>query len=268
MALSIGAPGRSPEAHGGEVRYRTPGRVPRHHRADRRAEAGGHHAHVGQHQRSADDPEAPLRQQPRHAGRPRQRHHRHPHHPRQQVPDRSRRCRSAPPRSTTSSAATSTASRRSAASAPTSACTASPSTTTPVLDRAGAGGVQGVPPRSRAQGLPPLPGSLRSESARGGRAEQGAGVHQRRHRAHARRRDGEGPAAVPQDGLPRPEGDGGAGPLRPAPRRRHPRRLGRHDLRRLQAAQPRRRSTAPASPCSAARSTTPRTSSRSSASCG
>ena len=35
-----------------------------------------------QHQRNPDDPEAHLRQQPGHAGGPRQRHHRHPRHAR------------------------------------------------------------------------------------------------------------------------------------------------------------------------------------------
>ena len=41
------------------------------------------------------------------------------------------------------------------------------------------------------------------------------------------------PAAVSEDGLSRPQGDGRAGPLRSAPGRRHPRRLGRNDLRRV-----------------------------------
>ena len=36
MAFGIGAPGRSPEAHAGELRYRTPGGVPRPDPADRR----------------------------------------------------------------------------------------------------------------------------------------------------------------------------------------------------------------------------------------
>ncbi len=98
------------------------------------------------------------------------------------------------------------------------------------LDREALERVQGVSPRGRTQGVSPFPGSLRSESARSGRGEQDAGVHQRRHRPHARRRHREGPADLPQDGLPRPQGDGGAGPLRSAPRRRHPRRLGRHHL--------------------------------------
>ena len=35
-------------------------------------------------------------------------------------------------------------------------------------------------------------------------------------------------AALPQDGLSRPQGHGRARPVRPAPRRRHPGRLGRH----------------------------------------
>ena len=77
----------------------------------------------------------------------------------------------------------------------------------------------------------------------------------------------EGPAALPQDGLPRPQGDGGTGPLRPAPGRRHPRRLAPAPPTTPSSCSARRRSTAPASPCSAARSTTPRTSSPSSASC-
>ena len=54
MALAIGAPGRSPEAHSGEVRYRSLAEFRDIIDADRRAEAGGHHAHVGQHQRGAD----------------------------------------------------------------------------------------------------------------------------------------------------------------------------------------------------------------------
>ena len=49
--------------------------------------------------------------------------------------------------------------------------------------------------RGRAQGLPPLPGNLRSEPARSGRGEQAARLHQRRHRPHPGRRHRDGPAA-------------------------------------------------------------------------
>ena len=96
-----------------------------------------------------------------------------------------------------------------------------------------AGSLQGVPPRGRGQGVPPLPGSLRSERLPSIRPADLAPVHQRPHRPHAGRRDQPRAAAVPEDRLPRPGRDGGPGPLRPLAGGRHSRRLGRHHLRRL-----------------------------------
>ena len=49
MAFGIGSPGRSPEMHAGEVRFRTLAEYREQIRADRPAGAGRHHAHVGQH---------------------------------------------------------------------------------------------------------------------------------------------------------------------------------------------------------------------------
>ena len=238
MALSIGAPGRSPEAHPGEVRYRSLRRVPRHHRADRRAGARGHHAHVRQHQRSADHPQAHLRQQPRHAGRPRQRHHRHPHHPRQPDIRRSRRCRSAPPRSITSSAAISTARRRNASSGVNLGLYSITFNNDTVLDREALEEYKQFRLEAERKGFRHFLEVF--DPNRPEAVERRARCPEFINDAIVRTLGGVtvgGPAAVPQDGLSRPQGDGGAGPLRSAPGRRHPRRLGRHHLRRLQAAE-------------------------------
>ena len=89
-------------------------------------------------------------------------------------------------------------------------------------------------------------------------------VHQRQHRAHARRRDGGRSSAVPQAPVQRPARDGGARLLRPdPPDRRHSRRRRGHHARHLRAARARPNDTAPASRCSAARSISPRRRSRS-----
>ena len=141
-----------------------------------------------------------------------------------------------------------------------------------------------VQQRPRATTSPPSNGSTtsaRRPSARGSATSSKSSTRTSRTRSPptccprylndmiARMLAGVAPAGrprVPQDRLPRPEGDGGTGPVRPAPRRRHPRRLGRDDPRRLPAPRTTPRSTAPGSPSSAARSTTPRTSSPSSSS--
>ena len=125
-------------------------------------------------------------------------------------------------------------------------------------------GVQAVPHRGRGEGLPPLPGSLRPQRLRRRLPGRPGPVHQRPDRPHAGRRSQQRPAGVPEDRLPRPQGDGGTGRLRPAPRPRHPRRLQRHHATTRSSCWKRRRSTAPGPPCSAGRSTTASTSSRSS----
>ena len=59
---SASAPGKSPEiARRRRPTSRDAGRVPRADSPDRPAGAGRHHAHVGQHERSADDPGAAVR---------------------------------------------------------------------------------------------------------------------------------------------------------------------------------------------------------------
>ena len=81
-----------------------------------------------------------------------------------------------------------------------------------------------------------------------------------------RRSEGQAPA-IPQIPVQRAEGAGGTRHLRSAARRRRPRRRRRHQPRHLRAHSIRRRNTARGSRCSAARSTSPRASSISSASC-
>ena len=54
------------------------GRLPRPDARDRPPGAGRHHAHEREHQRRPDDPGAAVRRVAGHAGRPRQRHDRHP----------------------------------------------------------------------------------------------------------------------------------------------------------------------------------------------
>ena len=201
-------------------------------------------------------------------GDPGQRHDRRPPRPGLGATPSSRRGRSARPASTTPSAAISTARPRSVARREPRALQRH------VQQRPGArpGNARAVPrvPRGgRAQGLPLLPGSLRPERA--DRASIPTILPRYINDMIARMLAGVAPAGtagVPEDRLPRPQGDGGTGPLRPAPGRRHPRRLGGHDPRRLPAAGTTPRSTARRSPCTAARSTTPRTNSRSSSSSG
>ena len=239
MAFGIGAPGSSPEAHAGEVRCSTLAEYREQIRADRAAGHGRHHAHVGQHQRCADDPErlfdnshvtpavrandtsdifivrgCVYRER---AGPAVPLGDARPH------PMRPRRLRA----------------RRAARSARTWACTASRSTTSWTTTSRTLERFHAVPRGGRAQGIPPLPRSLRPEHARA--------LSTRHVLPHfindmiARTLAGVGAgraAAVPQDRLSRPEGDGGAGPLRSAPGRRHPRRVGaarRYDAFKLLA---------------------------------
>ena len=124
MAFGIGAPGLSPEAHSGELRYKTLEEYREQMRAITRQglvdimlmSASTNHA-LTIRERLFDG----LGRHPR---RPRQRHHRRPHRPRLALRRVARRGRSGRPASTTSSAATSTARPRSGPWVPTSACTA------------------------------------------------------------------------------------------------------------------------------------------------
>ena len=130
MAFGIGAPGKSPEMHAGEVRMRTLAEYREQIRQIVAAGPGRHHAHVGQHERRADDRRAAVRQQPRHAGRPGQRHHRHLRRPRhgRYIAEPSRPFRTATLDHIQCGHLDCDAGRARAA-APTSACTASRSTT-------------------------------------------------------------------------------------------------------------------------------------------
>ncbi len=188
MALSIGAPGRSPESHPGEVRYRSLSefrdiivQIVEQKLVDIMLMAASTSEVLTIHQPH-------LRQQPGDAGRPRQRHDRHPHHPRQQV----------------SVAAVAAVPHRDARSHPVrpsrlqaggAAARGEPRPLQHHVQQRhrsgsrGAGGVQarsGSKPNARVSALS---GGIRSESAGSGRGEQDAGVHQRRHRADAGRRD-------------------------------------------------------------------------------
>ena len=90
-----------------------------------------------------------------------------------------------------------------------------------------------VPRGGRAEAVPLLPRSVRPQRPRGDRPGHPALVPQRHDRPDARGGRPERPSRLPEDRLPRAQGDGGAGPVRPPPRRRHPRRLRRHHARRL-----------------------------------
>ena len=167
MAFGLAAPGRSPEHHAGEARFRTLGRVPPTDARDRRPRAGGHHADERQHERDADDQGAAVRPEPGHAGGPRQRHDRHLAGRRQRTlraaavaalphgDDRPHPVRQGGVRS-----------RPSAAWGPTWGSIPSRSTTTSSWTDRTPGSLPGVPHRGRGQGLPPFPGGLRSERPR------------------------------------------------------------------------------------------------------
>ena len=76
---------------------------------------------------------------------------------------------------------------------------------------------------------------FRPQHRLGRRARRLAALHQRHDHPDARRRCPGGPAALPQDGLPWAEGHGRARQVRPAPGRRHPGRIVRHHPRRVSA---------------------------------
>ena len=82
MAFGIGAPGKSPEMHAGEVRFRTLAEYREQIRQISRQGLVDIMLMSASTQRRADDPRAAVRQQPRHAGRPGQRHQRHLRRPR------------------------------------------------------------------------------------------------------------------------------------------------------------------------------------------
>ena len=106
--------------------------------------------------------------------------------------------------------------------------------------------VQGVPPRGRAQGVPTT--SSRCSTPTSPDADRRRTSCRRiindmpSSARWPRRRPRRGRPRLPQDGLPRPEGDGRTLPVRPPSRHRHPRRIGRDHPRRLPA--PRRRQEA------------------------
>ena len=267
MAFGIGAPGLSPEAHSGELRYQDARRVSRPDARDHPARARRHHADVGQHERRADDPRAALRRLARHPRRPRQRHHRRPHRPRlalrrvalAAVPDGQPRPHPVrPPRLLARGADPGREPRP---------------VQRDLQQRPGARHrhartVPRVPRRGRAQGLPLLPRGLRPERPRRRRPRPARRLHQRHDRPDARRRRPRRPARLPQDGLSRPEGDGGArsATTRTSSSASSAARPARPST--PSSSWPTPRSTAPRSPSSAARSTTPRTSSPSSSSSG
>ena len=134
MAYGIAAPGRSPEHHAQEGRFRSLDEYRELIRAERPAGTRGHHAHERQHQRGADDPRATVRRQCGDAGRAGQRRHRRLGGPRGRLSataldavslglDRPGHVRQAPLRA-----------QRARTSAPIWGSTRSPSTTTRALD--------------------------------------------------------------------------------------------------------------------------------------
>ena len=250
MAFGIAAPGRSPEHHAQEGRFRSLDEYRELIRAERPAGTDRHHAHERQHQRGADDPRAAVRRQPRDAGRPRQRRHRRLGRPGRRLPATAVARPSARPRST----------RPCAASRP-----ASPSERTPgadlglysvtfnndlaldhrTLEATGPSARRRRPRAFATSSKSSIPTPRRTPLARPG------AVHQRHDRADPGRRGGQGAAAVPQGRLPWPRRHGTTGRLRFAADRGHPRRVVRHHLRRLpstlgseEVRRPRRPSTA------------------------
>ena len=147
----------------------------------------------------------------------------------------SRRGRSAPPASITFSAAISTASPKNERSGPTWACTASRSTTTSSATWRRSNGSTTFARRPSAKGFryflevfdPNIPGAVKPENLP-------RYINDMITRMLAGRRPGR-PAAVPEDGLPRAEGDGRTRPVRSPTGCRHPGRLCRHDPRRVPA---------------------------------
>ena len=99
-------------------------------------------------------------------------------------------------------------------------------------------GVRRLPRRRAGQRLHLLPRGLQPERRRGPGARRPAPLRQRQHPALPRRPDQGRAAALPQDRLQRPEGAGGAGLLRPGPRRRRAGRRRRDHARHLRAAAP------------------------------
>ena len=78
MALGIGAPGQSPEMHSGEVRFRTLEEYREQMRLITRSGLVDIMLMSASSNYALDVSRAALRRFARHAGRPRQRHHRHP----------------------------------------------------------------------------------------------------------------------------------------------------------------------------------------------
>ena len=167
-------------------------------------------------------PGAAVRQQPRHAGGPGQRHDRHLRRPRQPVHRAARRGRfRTAALDHIQCGHVDCDAGRARPRARTSACTASRSTTGSTTTCGRWKQYRRFRDRGRAQGLSALSGSVRSQRAAATCRRQGAGVHQRSDRPHAGRRGLGRAAGVLEDRLPRAEGDGGAGRLRPAPGGRH-----------------------------------------------
>ena len=190
MAFGLAAPGKSPEHHAQRGPLPHAGRVPPTDARDRRPGAGRHHAHERQHQRGAHDrrsgcsttatsrrPSGPTTR--RTSGWPRAR----------AATARSRRGRSAPPRSTTSCAARPSASPSERGLGADLGLYSVTFNNDVELDHRVAGSLQGVPPRGRGQGLSALPRSLRSQRLRRAPAGRRRPVHQRPHRPGAGRRD-------------------------------------------------------------------------------
>ena len=237
MAFGIGAPGQSPEMHAGEVRIRTLAE----YREQIRQIARQGLVDIMLMSASTNDvltiQRAAVREQPRHAGRAGQRHQRHLRRPRRPL----RRSEPARPFRTATldhiqCGHVDCRPGRARAAARTWACTASRSTTAWTTTWPSLEALSPFPRRGRAQGLSPFPRSVRSQRARRDLTpdEMPQFINDSIARTLAGVAAGRA-AAVPEDRLSRPAGDGGAGRLRSAPGRRHPGRQRGHDVRRLQA---------------------------------